>query len=160
VRTTPVDACRSLFLKRLAAIACSGSQSLALDTGMVDLVFEVANARLRAAMHEITADKERFEQEATKFDQSFEQKWEAFGGKQSTKDGTVIEHEVQDFPGLASRPFTWEESVEKFDRLVAGRVDEGLCQEIKDAVRSLESIQVRDLMKLLGSAKAGKPADP
>src|ERR1700739_663871 len=40
------------------------------------------------------------------------------------QDGKVIEHEVQDYPGLASRPFTWEESVEKFDRLAAGRVDE------------------------------------
>ena len=68
------------------------------------------------------------------------------------QDGKVIEHEVQDFPGLASRPFTWEVSVEKFDRLVAGRVDEGLCREIKDAVRSLENIQVRDLLKLLGFA--------
>ena len=37
----------------------------------------------------------------------------------------MIEHEVQDYPGLASRPFTWEESVEKFDKLVAGRADEG-----------------------------------
>jgi 2-methylcitrate dehydratase len=67
--------------------------------------------------------------------------------------GQVIEHEVQDFPGLASRPFTWEESVEKFDRLVAGRVDEGLCRGIKDAVHSLESIQVADLMALLGRVK-------
>ena len=72
------------------------------------------------------------------------------------QDGRVIEHEVQDFPGLASRPFTWEDSVEKFDRLVAGRVDEGLCREIKDAVRSLESIQVRDLMQLLGRVTGGK----
>jgi MmgE/PrpD C-terminal domain len=39
------------------------------------------------------------------------------------QDGKVIEHEFQDFPGLASHPFTWEDSVEKFDRLVAGRVD-------------------------------------
>jgi 2-methylcitrate dehydratase len=65
------------------------------------------------------------------------------------QDGSVIEHEVQDYPGLASRPFTWEEEVEKFDRLVAGRVDDGLSRQIKDAVRSLENIQVRDLMKLL-----------
>jgi 2-methylcitrate dehydratase len=72
------------------------------------------------------------------------------------QDGRVIAHEVQNFPGLASRPFTWEDSVEKFDRLVAGRVDEGLCREIKDAVRSLESIQVRDLMQLLGRATDGK----
>ena len=67
------------------------------------------------------------------------------------QDGKVIEHEVQDYPGLASRPFTWEESVEKFDRLVTARVDEVLSGEIKDAVQSVENIQVRDLMKLLGS---------
>jgi 2-methylcitrate dehydratase len=91
---------------------------------------------------------------------------EQYPGKMPAKvtvrlqDGQAIEHEVQDFPGLASRPFTWEESVEKFDRLVAGRVDEGLCREIKDAVRTLENIQVRDLMKLLGSAKAGRRTDP
>src|SRR6204780_649580 len=70
------------------------------------------------------------------------------------QDGTVIEHEVQDYPGLASHPLTWEEAVEKFDRLVAGRGGQGLSREIKHAVRSLESIQVRDLMKLLGSVKA------
>jgi 2-methylcitrate dehydratase len=73
------------------------------------------------------------------------------------QDGKVIEHEVQDFPGLASRPFTWEESVEKFDRLAAGRADEGTCREIKDAVHSLENIQVADLMALLGRVK-GVPA--
>jgi 2-methylcitrate dehydratase len=75
------------------------------------------------------------------------------------QDGKVIEHEVQDYPGLASHPFTWEDSVEKFDRLVAGRADEGLCREIKEAVRSLENIQVRDLMKLLGCVTAGQRRD-
>jgi 2-methylcitrate dehydratase len=69
-------------------------------------------------------------------------------------DGQAIEHEVQDFPGLASHPFTWEDAVEKFDRLVVGRADPGVSQEIKDAVRSLESIQVKDLMELLGRVKA------
>jgi 2-methylcitrate dehydratase len=71
-------------------------------------------------------------------------------------DGKIVEHEVQDYPGLASHPFTWEDSVEKFDTLVAGRVDEGLSREIKDATRSVEDIQVSDLMKLLGSVKAGR----
>jgi 2-methylcitrate dehydratase len=70
------------------------------------------------------------------------------------QDGTVIEHQVQDYPGLASHPFTWEECVEKFDRLVAGRVDAGLSREIKDAVLSLESIQVRDLVNLLSHPSA------
>src|ERR1700723_1032258 len=72
------------------------------------------------------------------------------------QDGKVIEHEVQDYPGLASRPFTWDESVEKFDRLVTGRADPALSAEIKDAVRSIENIQVRDLMKLLAGVKAGQ----
>jgi 2-methylcitrate dehydratase len=66
----------------------------------------------------------------------------------------VIEHRVQDYPGLASHPFTWEESVEKFDGLVACRVDAGLGREIKAAVLSLESIQVRDLVNLLSFARA------
>jgi 2-methylcitrate dehydratase len=70
--------------------------------------------------------------------------------------GKVIEHDVQDYPGLASHPFTWEDAVEKFDRLVAGRIDEELSREIKDAVHSVENIQVRDLMKLLGTVKAGR----
>jgi len=70
------------------------------------------------------------------------------------QDGSVIEHQVQDYPGLASRPFTWEESVEKFDALVVGRVDAALSREIKAAVLSLESIQARDLVKLLSYAKA------
>jgi 2-methylcitrate dehydratase len=74
------------------------------------------------------------------------------------QDSTVIEHEVQDYPGLASRPFTWEDSVEKFDRLVDGRADEDLSREIKDAVRSLESIEVKDLMQLLGRVTGGKRA--
>jgi len=67
------------------------------------------------------------------------------------QEGKVIEHEVQDYPGLASHPFSWEDSVEKFDRLVAGRVEAGVSREIKDAVRSLENIRVRDLTQLLGS---------
>ena len=74
------------------------------------------------------------------------------------QDGKVIEHEVEDYPGLASHPFSWEDSVEKFDRLVAGRADKGLSGEIKDAVRSLESIQVGDLMQLLGRVRAGASA--
>jgi 2-methylcitrate dehydratase len=73
------------------------------------------------------------------------------------QDGQVIEHEVQDYPGLATDPFTWKESVAKFDRLVAGRVDDVLAREIKDAVLSLENIQARDLTKLLGNVKFGQP---
>jgi 2-methylcitrate dehydratase len=68
--------------------------------------------------------------------------------------GMSYGHEVKDYPGFPTRPFTWETSGEKFDRLAAGRADEGLRGEIKEAVRSLESIQVSDLMKLLSKVKA------
>jgi 2-methylcitrate dehydratase len=73
------------------------------------------------------------------------------------QDGTMIEHEVQDFPGLASDPFTWQDAVDKFDRLAAGRVEETLSGEIKDAVRSLDNIQIADLMQLLVRVKGPKP---
>ena len=69
----------------------------------------------------------------------------------------MIEHEVQDFPGLASDPFTWQDAVDKFDRLAAGRVEETLSGEIKDAVRSLDNIQIVDLMQLLVRVKGPKP---
>ena len=80
--------------------------------------------------------------------------------------GRVIEHEVQGYPGLASSPFTWEDAVQKFDTLVAGRIDNSLSGEIKNAVHSVENIWVRDLMKLLGyvrqasSAVGSEPSGP
>jgi 2-methylcitrate dehydratase len=73
------------------------------------------------------------------------------------QDGTMIEHEVQDYPGLASDPFTWQDAVDKFDRLAAGRVEETLSGEIKDAVRSLDNIQIADLMQLLVRVKGPQP---
>ena len=69
------------------------------------------------------------------------------------QDGTTIENEVQDYPGMPSRPFTWEQVVNKFDALVKGRVESSLADEIKDAVRSLESIEISDLMALLTRIK-------
>ncbi len=71
------------------------------------------------------------------------------------KAGTTFEHEVQDFPGMPSRPFTWDEVVTKFDQLVAGRVDTDLANEIKAAVKSIEDIQVKDLMGLLARVHVG-----
>ena len=42
--------------------------------------------------------------------------------------------------------------------LAAGRADEGTCREIKDAVHSLENVQVADLMALLGRVKGALAA--
>ena len=70
------------------------------------------------------------------------------------RDGTTHEHEVRDYPGMPSRPFTWQEAVEKFDQLVDGRVDTDLSAQIKDAVHALDGIQVKDLMELVGRVHA------
>ena len=68
--------------------------------------------------------------------------------------GASYSHEVSDYPGFPTRPFTREDVDAKFDRLAAGRADDALGRDIKAAVRALESIQVKDLMKLLGLVKA------
>jgi 2-methylcitrate dehydratase len=65
------------------------------------------------------------------------------------KSGQSFSHEGSDYPGFPTRPFTWEEISAKFDKLVAGHVGAQLSRAIKDAVRSLEYIQVSDLTKLL-----------
>jgi 2-methylcitrate dehydratase len=91
---------------------------------------------------------------------------ELYPGKMPAKiivrlgDGRVIEQQVQDYPGLASYPFTWEDAVQKFDALVGGRIDERLSAEIKDAVHSVENIQVRDLMELLGYVRQASSVWP
>ena len=66
------------------------------------------------------------------------------------KSGESFSHEVSDYPGSANQPFTWKEVEAKFDKLATSHAGEKLCQEIKRAVRSLENIQVSDLMNLLG----------
>jgi 2-methylcitrate dehydratase len=70
------------------------------------------------------------------------------------KDGTTFEREVQDYSGMPSRPFTWDDAVSKFDQLAADRIDTHLAKQIKDAVNSLEDIQVSDLMALLANVRA------
>ena len=56
---------------------------------------------------------------------------------------------MNDYPGFATRPFTWDEIIAKLDDLAADRADEGLRKEIAAAVSSLESIRVKNLMNLL-----------
>jgi 2-methylcitrate dehydratase len=64
-------------------------------------------------------------------------------------DGQSFSHQVSDYPGFPTRPFTWEEISAKFDKLVTGHVGVQLSRDIKDAVRSLEHSQVSDLTNLL-----------
>src|SRR5271165_2370060 len=65
------------------------------------------------------------------------------------KGGESFTLEISDYAGAPTRPFTWEEVEAKFDKLAAGHATEKSRQKIKDAVRSLDDIQVSDLMKML-----------
>ena len=71
--------------------------------------------------------------------------------------GASYTHEVKDYPGFATRPFTWDEIVAKLDDLAIDHVNEGLCKEIAGAVHALESIRVKDLMNLLARVDARPP---
>jgi 2-methylcitrate dehydratase len=66
------------------------------------------------------------------------------------RTGKSYTQEVNDYPGFATRPFTWDEVVAKLDELTADRADGGLRKEIAAAVLSLESIRVSELMRVLG----------
>jgi 2-methylcitrate dehydratase len=65
------------------------------------------------------------------------------------KSGQSFSHEVSNYPGFPTRPFTWDEISAKFDKLAAGHLGAQLRRDIKDTVRSLEDVQVSDLTKLL-----------
>src|SRR5580658_5805667 len=65
------------------------------------------------------------------------------------KNGESYTHEVSNYPGFPTRPFTWKDVEAKFDKLAAGHATAKACQQIKDTVRSLEDIRVSDLMKVL-----------
>jgi hypothetical protein len=69
--------------------------------------------------------------------------------------GTTFSHEVRDFPGMPPHPFIWDDVVGKVDQIVAGRIGSDLANQIKEAVRSVEQIQVKDLMALLTRVRVG-----
>jgi 2-methylcitrate dehydratase len=71
------------------------------------------------------------------------------------KDGKSYGHEVDAYPGFPTDPFSWVDIEAKFGRLVGERADVGLRKEIQAAVRSLESIEVAELMRLLGQVRHG-----
>lgn len=67
------------------------------------------------------------------------------------EDGTSVTHEVKDYPGMPCRPFTWEDAVDKFDRMTTGYITSAQQTQIKDIVRTLETRQVRELMDVLNA---------
>ncbi|HKT13337.1 MAG TPA: MmgE/PrpD family protein [Terriglobia bacterium] len=69
------------------------------------------------------------------------------------QDGRVLEKEGHDYEGFHTRPFSWETALGKFQRLSEPYASPALRRKISGAVRNLENIKIRDLMKLLAKVK-------
>ena len=69
------------------------------------------------------------------------------------KSGQSFTHEISDYAGAPTRPFTRKEIDAKFDKLAVGHATEESREKVKNAVRSLEDIQVSGLMKILCELK-------
>lgn len=65
------------------------------------------------------------------------------------RGGRVAVREKRDYEGFRSRPMSWENAVEKFERLSEPYADRELRREIAEATANLEAIQVADLTRLL-----------
>ena len=65
------------------------------------------------------------------------------------RDGRHVSRVQDDFHGAPSRPFTWERTVEKFQRLTRPFADLRLRNAIVDAVDDLEHTPVSALAELL-----------
>jgi len=70
------------------------------------------------------------------------------------ENGESFTNEVSAYPGAPTRPFAWNETEAKFDKLATDHTTAKSRRNIKDAVRSLEDIPVSDLMRALGELKA------
>jgi 2-methylcitrate dehydratase len=69
------------------------------------------------------------------------------------KNGRQLIKEKRDYEGFPTRPMTWKTVVSKLERLSTPYASATLRREIVDAVAHLETIQVRDLMRLLAQVR-------
>jgi 2-methylcitrate dehydratase len=54
------------------------------------------------------------------------------------KSGKTLTHEKEDYYGFFTRPFTWEDTIKKFERLANGVIDENKQKQIIKVVKDLE----------------------
>jgi 2-methylcitrate dehydratase len=71
------------------------------------------------------------------------------------KNGVVLIKEKKDYEGFTSRPMTWEAAAMKFHGLSEGRANLALRTEILQAINQLESLRIRDFMRLLSEVRSG-----
>jgi 2-methylcitrate dehydratase len=64
------------------------------------------------------------------------------------RNGRVVSKEIHDYPGFITQPMSWEMAFEKFERITAPFTTASLRNSIADAVKDLDSVQIRDLTQL------------
>lgn len=64
-------------------------------------------------------------------------------------DGRLLEVEKRDYEGFHTRPMQWEAVEKKFNELSRPHIDSSLARQIAGAIKSLEAIQIADLIQLL-----------
>jgi 2-methylcitrate dehydratase len=75
------------------------------------------------------------------------------------RDDRVLSKELHEYRGFVTQPMTWETAFDKFQRLAEPFTTAALRCSITDTVKTLESIQVRELMRLLQQVGTVRRAD-
>jgi 2-methylcitrate dehydratase len=70
--------------------------------------------------------------------------------------GATLAAEKPDYEGFVTRPMGWERAREKFERLVAARIEPPLVTELAETVEALDELETRDLTALLARARDEK----
>jgi len=70
------------------------------------------------------------------------------------QDGRVLTKEIHDYPGFVTQPMSWEMAFEKFESVASPMATSPLRRSIAGAVKTLESIDVKDLTRLLSNVGA------
>ena len=73
------------------------------------------------------------------------------------RDGRVLSKELRDYPGFVTQPMSWEMVLEKFERIASGFTPASLRRSIADNVKNLESVQIKDLTRLLQRVEIPQP---
>jgi len=68
------------------------------------------------------------------------------------RDGRTVVGEKSDYEGFLTRPMSWENASQKFERLAETRVEPELATELIGAVAALDALETRDLTELLERA--------
>ena len=74
--------------------------------------------------------------------------------------GRTLAAEKSDYEGFLTRPMSWQRTKDKFDRLVAGRLEPRIALRLSETVAALDDLQTADLTTLLArtGAQTGKEA--